>query len=878
MQKWIHLSEQINGGGKTGWNQILSEGFNGSVMPFWESRWCWANHHFDSPFCTTPDNWQVNPDNGTVSLVTKVDGSAYPGAGCDFALPFSSGTLNSDPCSIALQDLHTGTEGRLYKYGFFEARIKNPRSRQMWPAFWLYGPENPQAQFVSKWNEIDIYEYGVSDQIFLTNWFDTDVEGASNSSGSKHYAMPGQQFGDRWVTYGLRWEPNKLIWYIDNQVVRIFVGTESQPVPETWMRVKLNSGIHEHGAEYDGHLPLVLPNYMEIDYVRVWQRPDVRKAYPLFTVNGRQGGTKSNPASLPYSSTTTFSLNASESYMPNNSYTITVQRMAPDGSGELQPIGIQASTTQVLSIEQSMAFDLRQLCNQEGVYLIPGHVYKIQVRGGQGTQNQATTFKYYRLDPCVRDVKFTVNGLGHTHEPIHVPYNFSKTRVILDPSDSQICGGVIYLGVIECDAAGQDLGAEVGKWFAGSDPLAELRQLDLEHFLEVYGEGMALQYGHDYRIKVASSSDDWWEERNQRIHVEERTQHIEFSINGSSVPFPQEITVLADERVILDGSNSTFTTNRYYLKIDEWNSEDGVVVGQVYSGMRELKTTHGDAIFYDIGTIDLRAAAAEQQRSLRCGRLYRIRLGTEDGTVFQEKLVRVGNCETFNGEFDLGTELNATVEDWLPHDVQGGHYFYTDDQVTLRAPNSSSCDRTYVLTAQKLVDGVLVGSEFIHELNWKQIYRMKVTQSLKLLAFLQDPDEIPGTNYGLQVEQDSRYLIKMIPGHGDCRGYNEWYAEIQFGNGSAPGGSGQKGNFGMAQTVDVCGGFATVRNGLPGRFTLDLKVDGLGITVWDSSGRIVQHESNAGLTWESDAMPTGVYLVELRCSAGVDRRRMAVTW
>jgi beta-glucanase (GH16 family) len=108
-----------------------------------------------------------------------------------------------------------------FSYGYYEARIKIPKGKGFWPAFWLYG----------NWpvyNEIDIFEFsslldGSYDPDNLSKTHLMTMHYDSFADGTKEYCQEDYtsiDFSQEFHTYGLLYEPNRIIWYVDDIPVR----------------------------------------------------------------------------------------------------------------------------------------------------------------------------------------------------------------------------------------------------------------------------------------------------------------------------------------------------------------------------------------------------------------------------------------------------------------------------------------------------------------------------------------------------------------------------------------------------------------------------------------------------------------------------------
>ena len=145
------------------------------------------------------------------------------------------------------------------KYGYFEIRARFPKGKGYWPAFWLL-PDN------RTWPpEIDVLEIlgHEMNKVYLTNHW-SDAEGKHQSHGS---AWVGPDFGDDYHLFGVEWKQGEIIWYIDD--VERF--RSDQGVPDVPMYIIANLAI---GGDWPGSpdAKTVFPGYMDIDYIRAYQR------------------------------------------------------------------------------------------------------------------------------------------------------------------------------------------------------------------------------------------------------------------------------------------------------------------------------------------------------------------------------------------------------------------------------------------------------------------------------------------------------------------------------------------------------------------------------------------------------------------------------
>lgn len=160
-------------------------------------------------------------------------------------------------------------------YGRFEARIKLPTGKGIWPAFWLLGNDCD----VNPWpacGEIDIMEY-LGDQ--PTTVFGTvHGPGYSGANGiTKEYNLTNDRFDNGFHIFGIEWGPDFINYYVDGDLYQSItpatVAEETNGAGE-WVYnrpfyIILNIAV---GGNLPGspNADTVFPQRMLVDYVRVY--------------------------------------------------------------------------------------------------------------------------------------------------------------------------------------------------------------------------------------------------------------------------------------------------------------------------------------------------------------------------------------------------------------------------------------------------------------------------------------------------------------------------------------------------------------------------------------------------------------------------------
>ena len=165
------------------------------------------------------------------------------------------------------------TQGKAsWAYGRMEARMKIPRGKGIWPAFWMLGTNFPSAGWPTC-GEIDILENIGSE---LTTVHGT-VHGPGYSGGNGiggPYSLPGNAvFADDFHVYAVEWTTNQIKWFVDSQQY-FSVTPANLPGGATWVFTQpqyllLNLAV---GGNWPGspNGSTVFPQRLTVDYVRVY--------------------------------------------------------------------------------------------------------------------------------------------------------------------------------------------------------------------------------------------------------------------------------------------------------------------------------------------------------------------------------------------------------------------------------------------------------------------------------------------------------------------------------------------------------------------------------------------------------------------------------
>ncbi len=177
---------------------------------------------------------------------------------------------NADYTSARLNSRYKGD----WLYGRFEIRAKMPSGRGTWPAIWMLPTDMSYGEW-PKSGEIDIMEHvgHRPDEISGTVHTESFNHMIATHKG-RHLDFTGSE--DGFHIYGIDWTEQKIEFSIDDKVYFTFEntgkGSADYPFDKTFFMI-LNIAIGGNLGGQEGVDPKAFPTQMEIDYVRVYQRP-----------------------------------------------------------------------------------------------------------------------------------------------------------------------------------------------------------------------------------------------------------------------------------------------------------------------------------------------------------------------------------------------------------------------------------------------------------------------------------------------------------------------------------------------------------------------------------------------------------------------------
>ena len=284
----ILLSVATSAHAQDGWKRVWSDEFDGDRLD--QTKWTYAadcgggGNNERQCYAVGPET--VSVKDGVLRLTAikrKTQGVANPWAGPTG--PMKTGDYASGKIL---------TQGRFsWRYGKIEARAKVPGGQGVWPAIWMM-PELSTYGGWPKSGEIDILETvnlgapcdscegGRENRVFGTIHFAGDATGAHRQV-SHNVPMPPS--ADGFHVYAVEWSPEAITWFVDGKPYAEAKAADwkrddkevgAAPFDQPFHLI-LNlafGGRWPEGANAKGIDETALPATMEVDWVRVSQRPE----------------------------------------------------------------------------------------------------------------------------------------------------------------------------------------------------------------------------------------------------------------------------------------------------------------------------------------------------------------------------------------------------------------------------------------------------------------------------------------------------------------------------------------------------------------------------------------------------------------------------
>ena len=156
-----------------------------------------------------------------------------------------------------------------WTYGRFEASIKLPQGRGMWPAFWMLSTSEPYGTWPQS-GELDIMELVGHEPATVHGTLHYGNAWPNNQSTGAQYELLDGIFNDDFHEFAVEWVEDEIRWYVDGYLFSKKTKLSVSPWPfDHDFHILLNLAV---GGDWPGQPSGsgLFPQTMEVDYVRVY--------------------------------------------------------------------------------------------------------------------------------------------------------------------------------------------------------------------------------------------------------------------------------------------------------------------------------------------------------------------------------------------------------------------------------------------------------------------------------------------------------------------------------------------------------------------------------------------------------------------------------
>lgn len=176
-----------------------------------------------------------------------------------------NGGMNDTSISTFSRDK---TQGRTFRYGYFEARMRWDVVKGAWPAFWMIPKQ--AAQGATDTGEIDIFEgQGAEPLTFNGSLHEWNGNTEIWHNTPNWVTLPAGNDFSQSHTYGALWVPGKVSWYYDNQLLFSANTTAVFDQQDFFLVLSMMEGVNWTAGNMIGVSATSLN--LNVDWVRVWQ-------------------------------------------------------------------------------------------------------------------------------------------------------------------------------------------------------------------------------------------------------------------------------------------------------------------------------------------------------------------------------------------------------------------------------------------------------------------------------------------------------------------------------------------------------------------------------------------------------------------------------
>lgn len=252
------------------WKLVWSDEFNGSGLPD-SAKWAWdegfiANE--EAQYYTIGRVENIRQENGV--LIVEARRETWPNA----AYKEGSTRYGQRQREAQYTSARIVTRGSAeWRYGRIEARARLPLGRGTWPAIWMLGT-NCEAAGWPRCGEIDIMEHVGFDPGVIHGNIHTQAYNhvRKTNKGAKTVVRNPADFH----VYAMEWTATAIDFFLDGRKYFSYpnekTGEAVWPFDQPFYLI-LNVAVGGTWGGQKGIDDSVFPQRMEVDYVRVYQKP-----------------------------------------------------------------------------------------------------------------------------------------------------------------------------------------------------------------------------------------------------------------------------------------------------------------------------------------------------------------------------------------------------------------------------------------------------------------------------------------------------------------------------------------------------------------------------------------------------------------------------
>ena len=238
----------------------------------------WADE-FDADGVPDPARWAFN-----------VGGGGWGNGELQYYMPKGNASIENGVLTIEARKEKRGTcsysSARMvtreigdWLYCRIEVRAKLPSGKGTWPAIWMLPTDSAYGDWPAS-GEIDIMEHVGYDPDVIVQSIHTNRNHGGDANGRSTLVSGARE---DFHTYGMEWLPDRITFFIDGEETYTYLKPETaegERASDAWpfdqrMHLLLNLAF---GGTWGGSMGIdeeCLPAAFEIDYVRVYQSPEI---------------------------------------------------------------------------------------------------------------------------------------------------------------------------------------------------------------------------------------------------------------------------------------------------------------------------------------------------------------------------------------------------------------------------------------------------------------------------------------------------------------------------------------------------------------------------------------------------------------------------